>query len=140
MEVQEVFGDNKEAQLGYIKEYLRRYRGRAFPVKFDLPLYAKAMSRAGAVKGGSLTDEQKSTLASVKTLRSSVDGLKEAVASLKKQMQDLKSSATTKTKSFTCNYCGKEGHSAAKCRANPEAADFDPKHPGAGKGKGEADE
>ena len=140
MEVQEVFGDNKEAQLAYIKEYLRRYRGRAFPVKFDLPLYAKAMSRTGTTKASALTDDQKQALASVKSLKASVDSLKESMAAVKKQLNEVKSSAGTKSK-VTCNYCGKEGHIAPKCRANPDSADYDPKHPNAGKGKGDgADE
>ena len=46
MEIQEVYADNDAALCSYVKDYLRRYRGRAFPVKFDFALFAKSIGSA----------------------------------------------------------------------------------------------
>ena len=126
MEAQQVFGDDSSAFVAYVKEYLRRYKGRAFPVKFDFALFAKSI---GTAKGG-LTEDQKEALnkgrkaaKDVETLTLKVQSLTDAVRDMKKKMD----SDTGDKKKFTCNFCGMEGHTAARCKANPDSPSFDAK-------------
>ena len=129
MEAQQVFGDDSAAFVGYVKEYLRRYKGRAFPVKFDFALFAKSI---GATKGG-LTEEQKEGInkgkkaaRDVETLSNRVQALTDSVRDLKKKLE--KDGPGEKKKgAFTCNFCGMEGHTAARCKANPDSDSFDAK-------------
>ena len=90
MEAQQVFGDDSTAFVGYVKEYLRRYKGRAFPVKFDFALFAKSI---GSVKGG-LSEEQKEAInkgkkaaRDVEALTIKVQGLTDSVRELKKKLE-----------------------------------------------------
>ena len=129
MEAQQVFGDDSTAFVGYVKEYLRRYKGRAFPVKFDFALFAKSI---GSVKGG-LTEDQKEAInkgkkaaRDVEALTIKVQGLFDSVRELKKKLEK-DGPGEKKPGKFTCNYCGLEGHTAARCKSNPDSDFFDAK-------------
>ena len=129
MEAQQVFGDDTSAFVAYVKEYLRRYKGRAFPVKFDFALFAKSI---GSVKGG-LTEDQKEGInkgkkaaRDVEALTSRIQALSDTVRELKKKIE--KDGPVEKSKKpFTCNFCGMEGHTAARCKSNPDSDSYDAK-------------
>ena len=129
MEAQQVFGDDTSAFVAYVKEYLRRYKGRAFPVKFDFALFAKSI---GSVKGG-LTEDQKEGInkgkkaaRDVEALTSRIQALSDTVRELKKKIEK-DGPAEKGKKPFTCNFCGMEGHTAARCKSNPDSDSYDAK-------------
>ena len=134
MELQQVFVEDRPGMLIYVKEYMRRYKGRAFPVKFDFAIFAKALSSA-KTKGG-LSDEQKEDIKKIKgmsakleTLTSKNDALRNEMNTLKTKVAGLKPNgggAGSGTKP-TCHFCGEEGHMSYNCKANPDSSKYDPK-------------
>ena len=117
MELQQVFVEDRPGMLIYVKEYMRRYKGRAFPVKFDFAIFAKALSSAKA-KGG-LSEEQKEDIKKVKAMSTKIDSMTTKFDALRNEMNTLKTKvagiksggggAGSGTKP-TCHYCGEEGH------------------------------
>jgi outer membrane murein-binding lipoprotein Lpp len=134
MELQQVFVEDRPGMLIYVKEYMRRYKGRAFPVKFDFAIFAKALSSAKA-KGG-LSDDQKEDIKKIKGLQAKLDSttskhdaLRNEVNALKTKVAGIKTSGTGSGSGNkpTCHFCGEEGHMSFNCKLNPESSKFDPK-------------
>jgi flagellin-like hook-associated protein FlgL len=130
MEVQQVFASDKAGMLTYIKEYFRRYKGRAFPVKFDFAIFAKSLTSA---KAGGMTDDQKEDLKKIKSMQSQlaqatskIDQLKNELGALKNKVAGLKTGAGTSQKA-TCHFCHEEGHMAWGCKLNPDSTKYDAK-------------
>ena len=126
MEMQTLFESDRLAMIGYLREYLRKYRGRAFPEKFDFGLYAQATAPSNCGRGGGLTDEQKEQLKSVKTLKSQVESLTtkcQSMGDAMKTIRNVKPGGGFGDK--TCNFCGQKGHFADRCKLNPDSQSFD---------------
>ena len=88
MEVQQIFANDKAGMLVYITQYLRRYRGRGFPVRFDLTLYAKALAMVKST--GGLTDDQKDDVKKIKSLIIKVETLTNKVGNQNGEITALK--------------------------------------------------
>ena len=133
MELQQVFVEDRPGMLIYVKEYMRRYKGRAFPVKFDFAIFAKALSSAKA-KGG-LSEDQKEDLKKIKGMQTKIESLTSKNDALRNEMNALKtkvagiktSGAPSAGNKPTCHFCGEEGHMSFNCKLNPESSKFDPK-------------
>jgi hypothetical protein len=134
MELQQVFVEDRPGMLIYVKEYMRRYKGRAFPVKFDFAIFAKALSSAKA-KGG-LSDDQKEDLKKIKGMQAKIESMTSKNDALRNEMSALK----TKVAGIkvggpgggsgakpTCHFCGEEGHMSFNCKLNPDSSKFDSK-------------
>jgi hypothetical protein len=131
MEVQQVFASDKAGMLIYIKEYFRRYKGRAFPVKFDFAIFAKSLTTA---KAGGMTDDQKEDLKKIKSMQSQLgqatskmDTMRNDINALKTKIAGLKAAPGGNGKAATCHFCGEEGHMAWGCKVNPESNKYDAK-------------
>ena len=129
IELQQVFVEDRPGMLIYVKEYMRRYKGRAFPVKFDFAIFAKALSSA-KTKGG-LSDDQKEDIKKIKslsakleTLTSKNDALRNEVNALKTKVAGLKPTGGPSGSKPTCHHCGEEGHMSYNCKTNPESSKF----------------
>ena len=124
----EVFGQHPTAKIAYLKDMLRKYRGRAFPVDLDFALYAKQFSILAFGKTGGMTDEQKEKLNKVAKLTEKVESLISKVNALATRVGELSKknpTSTTGNPGAKCNFCGKTGHFAAKCKVNPDSANYD---------------
>ena len=131
MEVQQVFASDKAGMLVYIKEYFRRYKGRAFPVKFDFAIFAKSLTSA---KAGGMTDDQKEDLKKIKSMQSQLgqatskmDSMRNDINALKSKIAGLKTTPGGGGKAATCHFCGEEGHMAWGCKVNPDSTKYDAK-------------
>ena len=127
MESQEVFANDEAAMIAYVRAYLRRFRGRAFPQKFEFALFAKSIT--SSVRSGGLSDDQKETLKSAKKATSEIESLKQKVSSLTDQVRAMKNTSNPggpPTKN-TCHFCGMVGHIATNCKLNPNSDKYDEK-------------
>ena len=134
MELQQVFVEDRPGMLIYVKEYMRRYKGRAFPVKFDFAIFAKALSSAKA-KGG-LSDDQKEDIKKVKGMQVKLDSMtgkfdavRNEMNALKTKVAGIKSTGPSNGPGSkpTCHFCGEEGHMSFNCKLNPDSSKFDSK-------------
>ena len=149
MENQQVYSADDNGLVNYTKEYLRRYRGRAFPVKFDTALFAKSLMSGGR---GGLSEAQKEEIkeakaccAKVATLKAQVETLKDQFNTLKSEVRRIKdkgepSAFGRQAGKFECDFCGKPGHIAARCKLNPESSAYDKKFAEKVNGKKDEDE
>ena len=99
--------------IAYLKMYLRKHKGKAFPVKLDFSVYAQAVATS-AGKGG-LSEDQKEAIKAGKAASSKVESLTSQLASLKTTVAERKKVKNKSTK--TCNFCGLEGHFACQAWA-----------------------
>ena len=131
MEVQQVFATNPEGMIAYIKEYLRRYRGRTFPVAFDVSIFAKSLAVAlTSSKTATLSEDQKDmikqgkqAMGKVEQLTSKVANLSEKLAALQGRVGGGNQGASGGGK--TCDFCNRKGHIARFCRVNPDSSNYD---------------
>ena len=128
MEVQQVFATNPDSMIVYVKEYLRRYRGRGFPVTFDVTIFAKSLAGSSGPAKAVLTEDQKDKLNAAKQAVAKVEQLQSKLASLSEKLATLSGrvgsgGGTSGTK--TCNFCGKPGHIERFCKANPDSPNYD---------------
>ena len=126
MEMQTLFESDRVAMIGYLREYLRKYRGRAFPEKFDFGLYAQATAPSNGSRGGGMTEEQKDQLKMVKTLKTQLESLSTKCQSMGdtiKTLRNVKPGGGFGDK--TCNFCSQKGHFADRCKLNPDSQSFD---------------
>ena len=141
MQMQSLFGGHDDSTMVmYFKEYLRRYRGRAFPERFDMALYAQAI---GSGARGGLSVEQKEKLQNAGKLKGKVDELTSKLASMQNEMRQMKTNPTQtgpKKTPFTCNFCGKPGHAKKDCKMNPESDNYDAAFAAREKAKAEKEE
>ena len=89
MEMQQLFRNDQAAMLEYLRLYLRRYKGRAFPVKLDFSLYAQSVSTN--MGKAVLTEDQKSAInvgqqsaAKIESLTSKLNSLTQSISEMKK--------------------------------------------------------
>ena len=140
MEMQQLFREDHSSMIAYLKMYLRKHKGKAFPVKLDFSVYAQAVATS-AGKGG-LSEDQKEAIKAGKQATSKIESLTSQLASLKTTVAELKKAKGKSTK--TCNFCGVEGHFADRCKANPKSdnydAEFAKKWKASKKGEAEDDE
>jgi methyl-accepting chemotaxis protein len=141
MEMQQLFRNDQAAMLEYLRLYLRRYKGRAFPVKLDFSLYAQSVSTN--MGKAVLTEDQKSAIkvgqqsaAKIESLTSKLNSLTQSISEMKK----LKGDGGKGSGSKTCNYCGKTGHFEASCKLNPKSSSYDADFAKKVKAKEEEDE
>ena len=126
MEMQTMFESDRSAMIGYLREYLRKYRGRAFPEKFDFALYAQATSGSSGGRGSGMSDEQKESLKMVKTLKSQLENLTSKYQSMGDQVKSLRNNREGGGPADkTCNFCGAKGHFVARCKLNPDSPNYD---------------
>ena len=124
VEMQQLFRLDHPAMIEYLRLYLRRYKGRAFPTKLDFSIYAQAMSvNAGKAQ---LSDEQKAAIKAGKESAGKIEALTAKLNSLTQSIADMKKSkGDEEKKKKTCNICGKPGHFAVNCKANPKSDNYD---------------
>ena len=124
VEMQQLFRLDHPAMIEYLRLYLRRYKGRAFQTKLDFSIYAQAMSvNAGKAQ---LSDEQKAAIKAGKDSAGKIEALTAKLNALTQSISDMKKAkGEDDKKKKTCNICGKPGHFAANCKANPKSDNFD---------------
>ena len=127
MESQEVFANDEAAMISYVRAYLRRFRGRAFPQKFEFALFAKSIT--SSVRSGGLSDDQKETLKAAKKAAQEMEALKQRVTSMADQIKTLKNASSNQggPAKNACHYCGMLGHIATNCKLNPNSDKYDEK-------------
>ena len=106
MESQEVFANDETAMIAYVRAYLRRFRGRAFPQKFEFALFAKSIM--SSMRSGGLSEDQKETLKSAKKATQEIESLKQKVTSLTDQVKAIKNNSSNQSgpSKNACHFCG----------------------------------